>query len=71
MALRQNECLGALTVIVDVGEIGTNIKTVDASAAETYPMAVVAPCVVAFAVTRVGGFEGPHFTCLLVAHPQV
>ena len=51
MALRQNECLGTLAVVVDVGEIGTDIKTVDASAAETYPMAVVAPSVVAFAVT--------------------
>ena len=71
MALRQNERFGTLSVIVDVGEIGTNIKTVDASAAETNPMAVVAPSVVAFAVTRVGGFEGPHFACLLVSHPQV
>ena len=71
MALRQDERLGTLAVVVDVGEIGTDIKSVDASATETYPMAVVAPCVVAFAVIRVGGFEGPYFARLLVAHPQV
>ena len=51
VTLRQDERFGTLAVVVDVGEIGTDIKTIDASATETYPMAVVAPCVVAFAVT--------------------
>ncbi len=69
VTLGKDECLGALAFVIDIGEMGTDIESVDASAAEGNPTAVVAPRMIAFAVTRVGGIEGPYFACLLVAHP--
>ena len=71
MALRQNECLGTLAFVIDIGEMGTDIESVDASAAEGNPTAVVAPRMIAFAVAGVSSFKWPHFACLLVSHPQV
>ena len=69
MALRKDKSLGTLAVIVNISEIGADIKSVDASAAKGEPTAIVTPGMVTFAVSRVGSNEGPYFTCLLVAQP--
>ena len=51
MALWQDECLGALALVVNVSEMRANIESIDASAAEGNPTAVMAPGMIAFAVT--------------------
>lgn len=71
VTLGKDECLGALAFVIDIGEMGTDIESVDASAAEGNPAAVVTPGMIAFAVARVGSFKWPHFARLLVAHPEV
>ena len=51
MTLGKDECLGTLALVVNVSEMRANIESIDASAAEGNPTAVVTPGMIAFAVT--------------------
>ena len=51
--LRQQERLGAPTVLVDGGQIEAGVQSVAAAAGEHYPMAVHVPVVIAVGVVAV------------------